>query len=85
MSPRLRRTSFQSCWPCSEFIGGAGNLVLRMAATEEVSTTRFTLALALMTAPITFSVPWGAGPVTKVVSVKAADCRPGAKTATTVP
>ena len=55
-APRL--TSFQSCSPYNGgFTGTAGVAVLRMAAMDEVSTTRFTLAFDLMTDPITFSVP----------------------------
>lgn len=55
-------TSFQSCSPYSGgLIGGAGVAELRMAAMEDVKTTRFKVALALMHAPITFSVPFNAG------------------------
>ena len=53
-----RLTSFQSCSLYSGgFTGTAGVAVLRMAAMEEVSTTRTTLAFDLMTDPSTFSVP----------------------------
>lgn len=67
-----RVTSFQSCSPYSGgFTGGAGVPLLRMAAMEEVSTTRLTLALDLMTALITFSVPWRAGTAMRVSEAKA--------------
>ena len=55
-------TSFQSCSPNSGgFTGRAGVPELRIAAIDEVSTTLFKVAFALMQARMTFSVPFSAG------------------------